>query len=351
MRALTFKNAHEALPVLLDIMFRTGVERETRNGKVLQLEGPTLICYDRPLERMVFWPERDANPIFHCLEALWMLAGRNDLKFVEYYVKRMRDFSDDGETLPGGYGYRWRYQFGYDQLPLIVNQLKRDPNSRRAVLQMWDSEEGNSEPRSDLHRVESGTRDVPCNTQAYFSISNGALDMLVTNRSNDLIWGLLGANCVHFSYLLEYMAYKIGVPVGKFYTVTNNLHGYLSTIEPLRELTRQQGLATPYEIYPGREPLKTEPLIAEEKFDEDLKHLDDRNYGSSYFKNAILPIQNAYDQYKAGNLAEALAICNQIKAEDIRVACSAWIQRRIDKRKAKAEVRTMRAIDDGVNYE
>jgi hypothetical protein len=50
--------------------------------------------------------------------------------------------------------------------------------------------------------------------------------MLVTNRSNDIVWGAYGANAVHFSYLLEYVASSIGVKVGRYWQVSNDFHIY-----------------------------------------------------------------------------------------------------------------------------
>ena len=326
-------------------MFKTGVSRDTRNGKVLQLRGPTTICYEQPLERVIFWPERDANPFFHLMEAMWILAGRNDVEFVANYAKRMREFSDDGKTLNGAYGYRWRKHFGYDQLERIVNELQANPNSRRCVLSMWDS--GSHEPdgtpfegTGDLYLGMHGSKDVPCNTNAYFLVSDsGCLDMTVCNRSNDLVWGCLGANAVHFSFLLEYMAAKIGVPVGYYYQFTNNLHGYLNTIEPLRDLAGQY-IASPYEIG----DVDPYPIHLEDNaFDEDLAHLDQYHGVSAFFRNVVEPVRAAHQAYKAKDSLLALQRCKSILASDWRLACEQWIQRRISKKN--------RAMNDGVQYE
>lgn len=238
-------------------------KRPSRNGNVLMANEPITITYTHPRERVLFNPARDANPFFHLYEALWMLAGRNDVGSVAYYAKQMREYSDDGETLNGAYGYRWRGQyltieteippskeFPYgcreseakriDQLDILADHLKAQPESRRAVLQMWNVEDdllkvgrgwgefkaymegvGNNlddftqaqlKDRYDEWNVSS--KDVCCNLSVMFSVrttrsttrervlptvgvpSNGStyLDMTVTNRSNDLIWGLLGAN-------------------------------------------------------------------------------------------------------------------------------------------------------------
>lgn len=334
------------LPVALDRLFRYGVERDTRNGKVLQLTGPTLLQFERPMERVMFWPQRDSNPFFHMAESLWMLAGRDDVEFVANYAKQMRAYSDDGVSLNGAYGFRWRKWFGYDQIELIIKNLKANKDCRRQVLGMWDATANQDfDLDSDLQKTTC-SNDVPCNTHTYFAINHaGRLDMTVCNRSNDLVWGCLGANAVHFSFLQEYMAVRIGVEVGSYFQFTNNLHGYLATIEPLRDLVMEQAEFSPYQHFSDTKasvmPLNAEELV---QFDEDLQCLDKQGgFASSYFNTVYLPMRQAHQNHKAGNQELALKWADGITAPDWRLACKEWLQRRYTKLK--------KAQDDGVAYE
>jgi thymidylate synthase len=177
--------------------------------------GPVITEYARPTERVLSWGKRDANPFFHLMESLWMLAGRNDVGFVAEFAKQMKEYSDDGVRLNGAYGYRWRRHFGFDQLVHLIELLKSEPTTRRAVLQIYD-------PSSDTAQG----RDIPCNTVAYFDIVNDELNMTVCNRSNDIVWGCYGANAVHFSMLQEFMAIHIGVDIGRYRQFSNNFHIY-----------------------------------------------------------------------------------------------------------------------------
>lgn len=201
----------------------------SRNGDVICFNEPVTITFMRPNERVLFHEARDCNPFFHLFESLWMLSGHNDVKLLTYFNSRMDQYSDDGNTLNGAYGHRWRKFFGVDQIHEVVEMLERNPSERRAVLQHWSAE--------DLKLVNktSGTcRDVPCNTQVMFRVrlDTGELDMTVINRSNDLIWGLLGANYVHFGHLHQYVSDALGWKVGKYHQISNNLHVYLETWKP-----------------------------------------------------------------------------------------------------------------------
>lgn len=253
MRVINARNAHEALPEALWILGNEGVARDSRNGKVLVMPTPVTTVYSHPMERVVFWKERDANPFFHLFESLWMLRGRNDLEPLVRYVKNFGQFSDDGKTLHGAYGKRWRDWFPLtgdspyvpsgkievtvdsprDQLAVIADRLFVNPEDRRCVLQMWD-------PSEDLGRQG---KDVPCNLTVTFQRgAEGELNMVVFNRSNDIVWGAYGANSVHFGFLLEYMAQWIGCEVGTYTQVSVNWHGYLSTITPLAALKSESAL-------------------------------------------------------------------------------------------------------------
>lgn len=341
MNLLSARNPHDMLPVALDRLFKLGVKRETRNGSALQLPGPTLLCYERPLERVVFWPERDANPFFHLAEAMWMLSGRDDLGYVAKFAAQIKQYSDDGEKLNGAYGYRWRNHFGYDQLDLAIKNLKANPACRRQVIAMWDATSNcDFEQLSDLQNKSS--KDLPCNTHAYVAVAtDGKLDLTVCNRSNDLVWGCLGANAVHFSFLLEYLAESIGVEVGRYYQFTNNLHGYLETIEPLRELPGSQGLASPYEL--GAAQVTRLNLEYNAVFGVDLKCLGQGYYLSQYFINVVGPMERVFEEHKKRGPRAALKIVDEVKASDWRFAARQWLERRAARRE--------KAQDDGVSYE
>lgn len=232
MRVLNVRNVQEALPRALHLLDAIGVHRASRNGDVL-FGGSVSTVYSNPVERVIFHPERDANPFFHLYESLWMLVGRNDVAPLERYVKKSTDYSDDGETLHGAYGHRWRNAFllgdsnDTDQLQIIADRLRKDPDDRRCVLQMWNADR-------DLGRQG---RDFPCNTMATFQRGvKGELNLTVFCRSNDIVWGAYGANAVQFGALLEFMALWIGCPIGTYTQISINWHGYTSILGTVKDI-------------------------------------------------------------------------------------------------------------------
>src|ERR1035441_9362085 len=124
MKVIEARNVNDALVQGLEYLIAYGVPEGSRNGPVLVAPGPVTTVYRKPLERVLYSATRDANPFFHAMEAIWMLAGRNDLKWPMQFNKNFGAYSDDGVTLRGAYGYRWHSWFGYDQLNIIIDELK-----------------------------------------------------------------------------------------------------------------------------------------------------------------------------------------------------------------------------------
>lgn len=345
MRVITARNVQSALFFGLELFKRTGETKDSRNGQVVVVPGPVTTHYTRPRERVLFWPQRDANPFFHFFESLWMLAGRNDVAFVSQFAKQMAEYSDDGQMMHGAYGYRWRHHFDFegnsselpDQLPLIAKRLRDDPNDRRCVLTMWD-------PISDLNAV---SKDLPCNTHIYFSRSiNGELDMTVCCRSNDMIWGGYGANAVHFSVLQEFMAAAIGCGVGNYWHISNNYHAYRTIYDPLVQKFRKiQNVIDPYTSLGPSIPL-VEAISAEAWLEECANFCegpDSFKFKAPFFNYVARPLWNAHGAYKNKMYGIALKAANECQAPDWKLAAREWLERR--------QAAHERAKDDGPTYE
>lgn len=320
---IKIRNVNHGVEEIFHKIKHFAVRETSRNGDVMVMPEPLTVTYTNPRERVLFWPERDANPFFHLMECIWMMAGRNDVEFVKYFNKRMSDFSDDGVVFNGAYGHRWRRQFGIDQVKEIVKHLKENPNSRRAVLTMWGTEE-------DLGNLSS--KDVCCNTQAYFDLRGGKLNMTVTNRSNDVIWGMFGANAVHFSFLQEVMASALGVDPGNYNQFTNNAHLYLGVYDYTKYI-ESPPVSANFDMYRrGISPRK----VVESNLDTFLSECEAfcnnpfgpyQKFENVFFYDVAAPMAQAYKERKEKR-SNGMYWVEQIKADDWRIACRDWVSRR-----------------------
>lgn len=177
------------------------------------LDAVTVI--NEPWHPVILIPSRRWNPWIAMSEALWILAGKDDVASLEPFNRRIKDFTDDGNSLYGAYGARI-----YNQIDELIERLRKDPSDRRAVLQIWDS---NTWGANDLTKE---TKDPPCNNLVYFKLRHGQLHETVICRSNDLHWGLFAVNIPTFSILLQYIAARLGVGIGTQTHLSNSLHIY-----------------------------------------------------------------------------------------------------------------------------
>lgn len=390
------------------------VTTSSRQGQVYVVDEPVTIYYDKPLERVLFNQARDANPFFHLYESLWMLAGREDATSLGFYNSKIGPLaSDDWDErtrsgrLNGAYGWRWRktqgplvvrppafIRYGIDQLEGLVEHLKAFPDSRRAVLQMWNIErdflkigmtrkvecencggEGFVDSLTDPCPLclgekkvpdRGGSKDVCCNLSVLFSLRDQVvaernhpkfhmkasvkfLDMTVLNRSNDLILGTLGSDYVTFSFLQEYMAAKLGVQVGRYRHFSNNLHVYEWNWKPEEWLADYDGVEygyqrpfSNYKVVPLVQDIKTFeeelPQFVEhyesdnlEKDDGDRKLDPFRTWKEPFFEKVAAPMFNAFQSYKRKG-ATTMIWTQRIEADDWKIAAQQWIEKRLNKR-------------------
>jgi hypothetical protein len=361
MKVIRANHVDDALCQGLQWLADAGVVEETARGPVIVAATPVTTCFVHPMNNASLCPIRDANPFFHLIEALWMLSGQSDARMLDPYIKGFsaRVAEKDGHD-HGAYGWRWREAFGLDQIEYIIRMLKEKPDTRQAVLQMWDC----SEHDEGLEDLTGDWNDRPCNTHVYFRIIGGEyLDMTVCNRSNDVIWGAYGANAVHFSFLLQYMASRLGLKANSYYQMSNNFHAYLSEIDRLwartddifAASTEQKLIKIVAEMHRSRGPIhpdyavpdlnlalgKLQSLFASVQLInrvhvQELGGLDDDPTSA-----ALLFAAAAHKFYQEGEYDSALDFAREMPWSNWREACVGWLQRRIDAKARRAVSREL----------
>lgn len=362
MRVIEGEDVNELYWRGMNILRAEGKREETRNGPALVMTEPVCSVYKNPKQRVLLDLKRAANPFFHLFESLWMLAGRNDVAALNRYITDFGTrFAENDGTVHGAYGHRWRRALGYDQLESIVHKLKTNPRDRQCVLQMWDGrcEDGRDAGVDVLgcNDLDGSWKDRPCNTHVYFRLrdevevsglvgshttQNGLwpiLDMLISCRSNDIVYGAYGANAVHFSILHEYMAGRLGgVLVGKMEQMSFNYHGYVDVLDKV-------GCPTHLETYKGHQ-LSTSPMVHNgDSWDKDLNYFmswhktmietgitEAGTYSNKWFKYTAEPFFIAHYKWKSAMHKEARTMAGLIEAEDWRFAAMQWFDVRTNAR-------------------
>jgi thymidylate synthase len=217
----------------LELVFNKGRLVSPRGLGVLEVEN-VLIHIEKPFQKQLFVPLRGNNPIATMAEVLWVLAGRNDMEYLTYYLPRAIKFSDDGKVWRGGYGPRLRNWNGTDQLREVVKILESDPDSRRAVMMIYD-------PDKDF----VNSRDIPCNNQLAITIRDNKLSLKICSRSMDIIWGST-VNIIEWSVLQEILSGILNAEIAVLAYFVSSFHLYTNFSEKAKSLLPSKGQGHPY---------------------------------------------------------------------------------------------------------
>ena len=165
-------------------------------------------------------------------ELLWFLRGDTNVKYLqEHGVRIWNEWADENGELGPVYGHQWRswpdYQGGViDQIALLVEQIKKNPDSRRHIVSAWNVAEVNNMALP------------PCHTLFQFYVANGHISLQLYQRSADIFLGV-PFNIASYALLLQMMAQVTGLKVGDFVHTFGDAHIYLNHIEQVKlQLTR-----------------------------------------------------------------------------------------------------------------
>jgi thymidylate synthase len=231
----TYDSLNDAARGLLSIILEHGSASAPRGLPTIEVcdFSFVLTC---PRARLLTIPARRWSTRLAIGELCWHFSGSNSVKFIGHYATAWSRFSDDGITITGSaYGHRaFGANDGVSQWSSIVNLLRDDPASRRAVLVL-------AVPKSDLDR----SRDIACITTVQFLVRNGSLDCVATLRSNDAYLGL-GYDVFFLTMLQERLALELDIPLGQYHHHTASLHLYQQDVGRARDVVKDptQGSGT-----------------------------------------------------------------------------------------------------------
>lgn len=157
---------------------------------------------------------RDISPTYLFGELLWYFTGRNSVDFIGAFGSMWKKISDDGKTSNSAYGYLMKSAFDFDQIQTVIDLLRKDPNSRRAVINL-------NVPNKDV--IE--TKDEPCTIALQFLIRDHKLYCTGMMRSND-IWFGFPYDVTFFTELQKYIADQLGLEYGSYTHFVTSLHLY-----------------------------------------------------------------------------------------------------------------------------
>ncbi len=165
-------------------------------------------------------------------ELLWFLQGSTNVAYLRQNGVTIWDewAGADGELGPV-YGYQWRSWpapdgRNIDQIAAVLEQIRRDPGSRRLVVSAWNV--------ADIPHMAL----APCHALFQFYVADGRLSCQLYQRSADVFLGV-PFNIASYALLTLMVAQVTGLRPGEFVHTLGDAHLYLNHLEQAREqLTR-----------------------------------------------------------------------------------------------------------------
>lgn len=177
-------------------------------------------------------------------ELLWFLSGSTDNRVLQEQGVRIWDawatkeqtakFGREEGDLGPVYGHQWRNfgatklpdgtyaKDGKDQIAWLIEEIRRNPNSRRLLVSAWNPVEAD--------QVEL----PPCHTLFQFYVRNGSLDCKLYQRSGDAFLGV-PFNLASYALLQCLIAHVTGLTPGRFVHSFGDLHIYNNHLDQVKE--------------------------------------------------------------------------------------------------------------------
>jgi thymidylate synthase len=247
---ITFRTVDDDYLDLIARIMENGERRETRNGETLSVFSEKISVDLRKGFPLLTTKKMFYNGIIH--ELLWFIKGNTDSRILEEKGVKIWSGNTSKEFLEanglpyeegiGGpiYGYMWRrfgekYKYkvgaeeketaglekGVDQLKNIVDEIRKNPTSRRLFMSAWNP--------CQLDQMCL----PPCHVSYQFYVRNGELECQMYQRSADVFLGL-PFNIASVALLTHLIASVCGLGVGNIHVVIGDAHIYKEHLDAVK---------------------------------------------------------------------------------------------------------------------
>ncbi len=155
-------------------------------------------------------------------ELLWFLKGETNVAYLnENGVTIWDEWADENGNLGPVYGAQWRNWLApdgrhIDQLKLLLDDLRKRPDSRRHIVSAWNPAVLPDETQSPQDNARAGLQALPpCHMMFQFHVANGKLSCQMYQRSADVFLGV-PFNIASYALLTMMMAQVLDLEPGDF---------------------------------------------------------------------------------------------------------------------------------------
>lgn len=177
-------------------------------------------------------------------ELLWFLQGETNIKYLkDNGVSIWDEWADEDGNLGPVYGSQWRSWKGangetVDQITSVINQIKKNPDSRRLIVSAWNV--------AEIEKMAL----PPCHAFFQFYVADGRLSCQLYQRSADIFLGV-PFNIASYALLTMMIAQVTGLQLGDFVHTMGDAHLYSNHIDQAKlQLTRDFRMLPQMKINP-----------------------------------------------------------------------------------------------------
>lgn len=225
--SLFYKSEMKQYHRLLETIMSEGVRRGDRTGTgTLSIFGHQMRFDLSEGFPLLTTKKLHLRSIIH--ELLWFLSGDTNIGYLhDNGVTIWDEWADENGDLGPVYGHQWRSWptpdgGTIDQISGVVDQIKRNPESRRLIVSAWNV--------AEVDKMAL----PPCHTLFQFYVVEGKLSCQLYQRSADVFLGV-PFNIASYALLTMMMAQVTGLEAGEFVHTTGDTHIYLNHLDQVRE--------------------------------------------------------------------------------------------------------------------
>ncbi len=171
-------------------------------------------------------------------ELLWFLKGSTNIDYLqENGVRIWNEWADENGNLGPVYGHQWRNwnSEGIDQIEMVIDSLKTNPDSRRMLVSAWNPSVLPDATVSFAENVKNNKAALPpCHAFFQFYVADNKLSCQLYQRSADVFLGV-PFNIASYALLTMMVAQVCGYEAGDFIHSFGDVHIYSNHQEQIKE--------------------------------------------------------------------------------------------------------------------
>jgi len=306
---MQYNNLNHLWRDTLSRIMTCGDELNSRAGKTKEILGFQAVLTDPLNNTLLGFPERKFSLSYACAEMLWYLSGAGKIDMIKNYAPSYSRFAENGWAY-GAYGYRWEKNPGFvyenqiffhpngkNQLEAVIHLLKEKPNTRQAIITMWDSGDL-------LHAILGDHKDLPCTISLKFFVRNDKLHLIADMRSNDA-WLGLPYDIFCFTTLQRIIAAECKLQLGSYIHQAGSEHIYEKNFEKINKILRkywpEQNFDGAYCIEDNHKHSLESNITQALRFEQAIRkeHLSYRSFGD-FLGRGLYPMDNIFQDLAIG---------------------------------------------------